>query len=210
MADVFDKEKRSSIMQCVRSKGNKSTEIKLIQVFAENGITGWRRNYQVKGHPDFVFPKRKIAVFVDGCFWHGHDCRNTRPSDNQEYWQKKRERKSSLKTRMDASKTFVLIVGDQTASVTAGSCRWCGSYNSYTYRCAKGYSVDYRSFIKFECDKAVEAGIKIIVLYKATRVDRSKCPEAVRYVGTHASMIYKGNDGNYYWDYQSVKDAFDA
>lgn len=118
--------------------------------------------------------------------------------------------KSSLKTRMDASKTFVLIVGDQTASVTAGSCRWCGSYNSYTYRCAKGYSVDYRSFIKFECDKAVEAGIKIIVLYKATRVDRSKCPEAVRYVGTHASMIYKGNDGNYYWDYQSVKDAFDA
>lgn len=79
MADVFDKEKRSSIMQCVRSKGNKSTEIKLIQVFAENGITGWRRNYQVKGHPDFVFPKRKIAVFVDGCFWHGHDCRNTRP-----------------------------------------------------------------------------------------------------------------------------------
>ena len=92
MADVIDKEKRSSIMQCVRSKGNKSTEIKLIQVFAENGITGWRRNYQVKGHPDFVFPKRKIAVFVDGCFWHGHDCRNTRPSDNQEYWQKKRER----------------------------------------------------------------------------------------------------------------------
>lgn len=92
MSDVFDKEKRSSIMQCVRSKGNKSTEIKLIQVFAENGITGWRRNYQVKGHPDFVFPKRKIAVFVDGCFWHGHDCRNTRPSDNQEYWQKKRER----------------------------------------------------------------------------------------------------------------------
>ena len=59
MADVFDKEKRSSIMQCVRSKGNKSTEIKLIQVFAENGITGWRRNYQVKGHPDFVFPKEK-------------------------------------------------------------------------------------------------------------------------------------------------------
>ena len=111
---------------------------------------------------------------------------------------------------MDVSKTFVLIVGDQTASVTAGSCRWCGSYNSYIYRCAKGYTVDYRSFIKFECDKAVEAGIKIIVLYKATRVDRSKCPEAVRYLGTHAAMIYKGNDGNYYWDYQSVRNAFDA
>ena len=36
--------------------------------------------------------KRKIAVFVDGCFWHGHDCRNTRPAENQEYRQKKRER----------------------------------------------------------------------------------------------------------------------
>lgn len=92
MADVFDKEKRSNIMQKVRSKGNKSTELKLIEVFREMGISGWKRNYPVKGHPDFVFLKKKVAVFVDGCFWHGHDCRNTRPTDNQEYWQKKRER----------------------------------------------------------------------------------------------------------------------
>ena len=67
-------------------------ELRLIEIFKQNGITGWRRNYPVKGHPDFVFPKQKIAVFVDGCFWHGHDCRNTRPADHQEYWQKKRER----------------------------------------------------------------------------------------------------------------------
>lgn len=92
MADVFDKEKRSTIMQKVRSKGNKSTELKLIEIFHEAGITGWKRNYPVKGHPDFVFLKKRVAVFVDGCFWHGHDCRNTRPADNQEYWQKKRER----------------------------------------------------------------------------------------------------------------------
>lgn len=92
MADVFDKEKRSTIMQKVRSKGNKSTELKLIELFYETGITGWKRNYPVKGHPDFVFLKKRVAVFVDGCFWHGHDCRNTRPADNQEYWQKKRER----------------------------------------------------------------------------------------------------------------------
>lgn len=92
MADVFDKKKRSDIMRQVRSKDNKSTELKLIEIFREEHITGWRRGYPVKGHPDFVFLKKKIAVFVDGCFWHGHDCRNTRPSDNQEYWQKKRER----------------------------------------------------------------------------------------------------------------------
>ena len=39
-----------------------------------------------------MFLDKKIAIFVDGCFWHGHDCRNTRPSDNAEYWRKKRER----------------------------------------------------------------------------------------------------------------------
>lgn len=92
MADVFDAEKRSEIMRQVKSKKNKTTELRLIEVFKESGITGWRRNYAVKGHPDFVFPKQKIAVFVDGCFWHGHDCRNTRPADHQDYWQKKRER----------------------------------------------------------------------------------------------------------------------
>lgn len=90
MGDVFDTEKRSEVMRKVRSKGNKSTELKLIALFRENGITGWRRNYSVKGHPDFVFLDKRIAVFVDGCFWHGHDCRNTRPENNKEYWQKKR------------------------------------------------------------------------------------------------------------------------
>ncbi len=92
MADIFDKKKRKLIMQHVRSSGNKSTEIKLIDIFKKYKIKGWKRHYQVKGHPDFVFLKRKIAVFVDGCFWHGHDCRNTHPSDNREYWEKKRNR----------------------------------------------------------------------------------------------------------------------
>ena len=79
-------------MRKVKSKKNKSTELRLIDIFKQNGITGWKRNYPVKGHPDFVFLKEKVAVFVDGCFWHGHDCRNTRPAENQEYWKKKRER----------------------------------------------------------------------------------------------------------------------
>ena len=92
MADVFDKQQRSQIIQKVKSRGNKSTELKLILVFRENNISGWRRNYKVKGHPDFVFLEKKIAIFVDGCFWHGHDCRNTTPSDNKEYWDRKRQR----------------------------------------------------------------------------------------------------------------------
>ena len=91
MADVFDEEKRSDIMRQVKSEKNKSTELRLIEIFKQNGITGWRRNYPVKGHPDFVFPKQKIAVFVDGCFWHGHrGCKYaTIPVNNHDFWQTK-------------------------------------------------------------------------------------------------------------------------
>lgn len=117
--------------------------------------------------------------------------------------------KASLKQRMDASKRFVLIVGNNTNTVTAGSCQWCASYNSYTGSCAKNRSVDYRGYIKYECDKAVEAKIKIIVLYNGIYVNRAKCPEAVRNLGVHATMRYLGNDGRAYWDYTSVKNAFD-
>lgn len=91
-------------MRKVKSKKNKSTELRLIDIFKQNGITGWKRNYPVKGHPDFVFLKEKVAVFVDGCFWHGHDCRNTRPAENKEYWQKKCER--NMKHDKDVTAMF--------------------------------------------------------------------------------------------------------
>jgi DNA mismatch endonuclease (patch repair protein) len=86
MADTFTTEKRSQIMRQVKSSRNKSTELKLIQFFRFNSIKGWRRNSQILGKPDFVFPRSKTAVFVDGCFWHGHNCRNLTPKDNEGYW----------------------------------------------------------------------------------------------------------------------------
>ncbi|MDR3178159.1 MAG: very short patch repair endonuclease [Campylobacteraceae bacterium] len=92
MADVFTKEQRSKIMRQVKSKYNKSTELKLISFFKLNKIRGWRRHYHVFGKPDFVFPMYKIAIFVDGCFWHGHNCRNVTPKDNAKYWNDKIER----------------------------------------------------------------------------------------------------------------------
>jgi len=122
--------------------------------------------------------------------------------------------KKSLKERLDASKTFVLIVGSKTNTVTSGSCSSspCNSYNSHSMSCAKGYSVDYRSYVKYECDKAKEAysegNINIVVLYNAATVDKSKCPDAVRYIGTHTAMCYYEN-GHYYWDYQAVKTALE-
>lgn len=114
--------------------------------------------------------------------------------------------KKSLKQRMDISKTFVLIVGSQTNSLTKGKCRFCKSYNSYTSSCARGYSLDNRSYIEFECEKAVEAGIKIVVLYNYANIYREKCPLAVRYKGKHVPMCYY-KDGKCYWDYNAVKDA---
>lgn len=118
--------------------------------------------------------------------------------------------KSSLKMRMDASKTFILIVGDKTNIVTKGGCQNCGSYNSWTKACGKGHSVDYKSYIKYECDEAVKAGIKIVVLYNKTWVDKSLCPEAVKNLGIHERMYYKASDGKYYWDYQSIKKAIEG
>lgn len=87
--DVFDSAKRSEIMSKVRSTKNRSTEIRLLNEFKRLHITGWRRQGKVFGKPDFLFPKLRVAVFVDGCFWHGHDCRNTKPKDREEYWRVK-------------------------------------------------------------------------------------------------------------------------
>lgn len=117
--------------------------------------------------------------------------------------------KSSLKYRMDASKTFILIVGDHTNTVTKGGCQLCSSYNSWTRSCARIHPIDYRSYIKYECDIAVNAGIKIVVLYNKTTVDKSLCPNAVKNRGTHQRMYYKGLDGKYYWDYKGIKEAIE-
>lgn len=112
--------------------------------------------------------------------------------------------KSSLSARLDASKTFVLIVGENTRTVRSGGCQYCESYNSYTQVCVRGHYVDYRSYIEYECEKAVRDGLKIVVLYNAATVTKSKCPDVIKNVGTHVAMCYY-RDGKYYWDYQTVK-----
>ena len=89
MSDVFTKARRSQVMSCIRGHGNKDTELALIRVFRAQGITGWRRHRPVFGKPDFVFPKLKVAIFVDGCFWHGCPQHETKPRNNPAFWQKK-------------------------------------------------------------------------------------------------------------------------
>lgn len=84
--DVFTEEKRSEVMSKIRGKGNKATELALAKFFRANGITGWRRQYPIEGKPDFAFPKLKLALFVDGCFWHGCPKHATQPKGNADFW----------------------------------------------------------------------------------------------------------------------------
>ena len=78
-------------MSHIKGKGNKDTELVMIQILREHHVSGWRRNQAVLGKPDFIFPKQKIALFVDGCFWHGcpKPKHSNMPRNNQEFWAKK-------------------------------------------------------------------------------------------------------------------------
>lgn len=112
MPDVFTKAKRSDVMSRIRSRGNKDTELALMRVFRAERITGWRRHVEVRPvkvegrrktadhtlpltlrtfrvRPDFVFPKLRLAVFVDGCFWHGCPKHETKPRNNAAFWERK-------------------------------------------------------------------------------------------------------------------------
>lgn len=89
VSDVFSKRKRSTVMALIRGSGNKDTELKLMALFRTRGITGWRRGWPVFGKPDFVFPQRRLVIFVDGCFWHGCPTHATWPKQNAAFWRTK-------------------------------------------------------------------------------------------------------------------------
>ena len=89
MPDVFSKAKRSEVMSRIRGRGNKDTELALMKLLRSHHITGWRRNQNVFGKPDFVFPKARLALFVDGCFWHGCPKHGNTPANNRAFWKKK-------------------------------------------------------------------------------------------------------------------------
>lgn len=89
MPDVFTKTKRSEVMSRIRGRGNKDTELALMKLLRRHHLTGWRRNQKFFGKPDFVFPKSRLAFFVDGCFWHGCPKHCKLPVNNQAFWKKK-------------------------------------------------------------------------------------------------------------------------
>jgi DNA mismatch endonuclease, patch repair protein len=89
MSDVFTKAKRSEVMSRIRGRGNKETELALAKLLRANRISGWRRHQPIFGKPDFIFPKARLAVFVDGCFWHSCPRHATKPKNNASFWRRK-------------------------------------------------------------------------------------------------------------------------
>jgi DNA mismatch endonuclease, patch repair protein len=88
--DVFTKKKRSEVMAAVRSKGNRSTELVLAGALRRHGVTGWRR------HP-------RVAVFVDGCFWHCCPVHGTKPATHTEFWLPKLKKNRRRDRRVSAA-----------------------------------------------------------------------------------------------------------
>lgn len=106
MADVFGPEQRSAVMRAVKS-ANTAPEIKVRKAAHNLGARFRLGGRGLPGKPDLVFPARRIALFVHGCFWHGHDCaRGARmPATNRDYWQAKIARNMSRdKTNLSALK----------------------------------------------------------------------------------------------------------
>ena len=104
---------RGELMSRVRSTGNETTEKRLVSLLRAASLSGWRRHQPLSGRPDFVWPKIKVVVFVDGCFWHGHDCgRNVTPRTNAKAWREKieanqkRDRKTTRLLRQEGWKVI--------------------------------------------------------------------------------------------------------
>jgi DNA mismatch endonuclease (patch repair protein) len=83
-------------MSAIRSKGNKTTELVVRMALVRAKISGWEMHpFDIKGTPDFYFRTRRVAIFVDGCFWHGCERCGHTPRTRSEFWAAKFERNHS-------------------------------------------------------------------------------------------------------------------
>lgn len=98
MTDVYDRATRSRVMAAVRSKDT-GPEVAVRKALHAAGYRFRLHRRDLPGTPDIVLPRHLLAVFVHGCFWHGHGCsRAKRPATNMAYWDAKRKRTSARDT----------------------------------------------------------------------------------------------------------------
>lgn len=90
MGDNLTLEDRRRTMRAVKGKGTRP-EKRLFSMLAQMGVRGWKKNVDsIIGKPDVAFVSLRIAIFVDGCFWHGcRHCKRKLPKTNQKYWKRK-------------------------------------------------------------------------------------------------------------------------
>ncbi|MDD5186800.1 MAG: very short patch repair endonuclease [Methanoregula sp.] len=88
MTDVLTPEQRKHNMSCIHGK-NTEPEIIFRKILWSQGIRGYRIHYNLPGKPDIVFTKKKIAIFIDGCFWHKCPVCFQEPETRKEFWMKK-------------------------------------------------------------------------------------------------------------------------
>jgi DNA mismatch endonuclease (patch repair protein) len=90
-SDTLTKRQRSVRMAQVRATRNRSTEMRVAAQLIRRGLRGWKRHASdVAGRPDFCFMRLRVAVFVDGCFWHGcPKCRRNTPRSRRGFWRRK-------------------------------------------------------------------------------------------------------------------------
>lgn len=90
MTDIFDAKKRSEIMRAVKGAGT-APERRLCEAISHRRLVFLINDKSLAGAPDLVFARVRLAVFVHGCFWHGHDCKRgaRRPKANAAYWTQK-------------------------------------------------------------------------------------------------------------------------
>lgn len=82
--------KRRANMRSIRSRGNKTTELRLRALLVGSGIRGWKMHVSsLPGFPDFLFKVPRVSVFIDGCFWHACPRCGHIPKTNRSYWQAK-------------------------------------------------------------------------------------------------------------------------
>jgi DNA mismatch endonuclease (patch repair protein) len=91
--DVFTKTERSAVMRRVKGRDT-APELKLRRLLTRMGLRYRLHRKELPGSPDVAFIGRKTALFVHGCFWHGHDCKRgaRQPKANADYWIAKIER----------------------------------------------------------------------------------------------------------------------